>query len=267
MSTPSAALLDSGDLDGAIESLSAEVRRNAADTSRRAMLAELLCFAGELERADRMLDAIAELDPSLSVGVALFQHLLRAEQARQRFYLGGDLPEFIDKPTQHEQMYLKALILLRDGEAASAAQLLDEAEQARVPLAGKLNGEPFPDLRDADDICATHMDVLTSNGKFYWIPLDRVSSVTFHRPARRRDLLWRRATMDVRGGPSGDVFVAAIYPPAGQTLTAAQRLGHQTDFVGGNGAQGRGLGLRDYLVGQESRTILEMIELELGPGG
>jgi type VI secretion system protein ImpE len=267
MTPPVAALLESGDLPGAIESLGAEVRRNPADNNRRAQLAELLCFAGELERADRMLDAIAELDPALSLGVALFQHLLRAELVRQQFYLGMTLPEFLDKPSEHEQLYLKALILAKDSDAAGAELLLRQAEQARVPLAGTLEGHPFADLRDADDICATHLDVLTSNGKFYWIPLRRVTSVTFHPPKLRRDLLWRRATLDVRDGPEGEVFVAAIYPAAGAELSGALRLGHQTDFIGGDGAPVRGLGLRDFLVDETSKSILELTRIEFESGG
>ena len=49
--------------------------------------------------------------------------------------------------------------------------------------------------------------MLTSTGKYYWIPMERVEMIEFHDPARPRDLLWRRAHMVVRGGPDGEVFL------------------------------------------------------------
>ena len=55
-----------------------------------ASLAELLCFAGDFERADKQLDAIGAPGPADGRGrSALFRQLLRAEQARQQFSRRG----------------------------------------------------------------------------------------------------------------------------------------------------------------------------------
>jgi type VI secretion system protein ImpE len=267
MSGDSTQRVEAGDLDGAIELLNAEVRQHPGDLTHRAELAELLCFAGELERADRMLDVLAEQDTSLAVGVALFRQLLRAEESRQQFYSSGRLPAFIDTPTAHDQLYLRALVLLKDGDGAGAARLLDEAEAARAPLSGKLDDRPFSDLRDLDDISATHFDVLTSTGKFYWIPMRQVQRVMLHAPRRRRDLLFRRATMEVESGPSGEVFLPTIYPGLDARSAGALRLGQQTDFIGDDATPVRGRGLRSFLVDDEARPILEMASIEFGRAG
>jgi type VI secretion system protein ImpE len=267
MSADSTQRVEAGDLNGAIELLNAEVRQHPGDVARRAELAELLCVAGELERSDRMLDVLAEQDTGLAVGIALFRQLLRAEESRQQFYSSGRLPAFIDAPSAHDQLYLKALVMLKEGDGASAARLLGEAEAARAPLPGKLDGKPFGDLRDLDDICATHFDVLTSTGKFYWIPMRQVQRVTLHAPRRRRDLIFRRATMEVESGPSGEVFLPSIYPGLDAKSAGALRLGQQTDFVGGDATPVRGQGLRSFLVDDEARPILELGCIEFGPAG
>lgn len=52
-------LLDAGRLTAAIEQLGQEVKARPADTQRRTFLFELLCFAGEYDRAKRQLDGLA----------------------------------------------------------------------------------------------------------------------------------------------------------------------------------------------------------------
>jgi type VI secretion system protein ImpE len=90
--------LRAGELNEAITALNDEVKKNPGDINRRAQLAELLCFAGNLERADTILDSISSLDPAAAMGVALFRQLVRAEQARQQFFSEGRVPEFLKRP-------------------------------------------------------------------------------------------------------------------------------------------------------------------------
>src|SRR5690348_15435348 len=88
---------DAGHLNDAVTAALEEVKKAPADTGKRGFLAELLCFTGDLERADKQLDALGHQDPKVMVGVALFRQLIRAEQARQQFYSEGRLPEFLNQ--------------------------------------------------------------------------------------------------------------------------------------------------------------------------
>lgn len=260
--------LDDCDLDGAVEALTLEVRQNPTDSGRRAGLAELLCFAGDLERADRLLDLVQHQDPSRAIGVALFRQLIRAEEARQQFYREGRLPEFIEPPDEHDRLYLQAAVALRLGDAPGAAALLADAENRRQPLSGVADGDVFDEFRDLDDLAATHLDVLTSTGKFYWLPWRRIESVVLHRPERRRDLLWRRATIATTLGTDGEVFVPTIYPgTATPAEKGALRLGRETAFAGTDGAPVLGRGLRSFLVGDSVRTVLELSRIEFVGAG
>src|SRR5437868_5359835 len=97
-----------GRLGDAVAAALAEVQRSPADAGRRAFLAELACFAGDLERADRQLDVLSTTDPRASVGVSLFRQLVRAEQARRQFFTEGRLPEFLGEPTHDLTLHLEA---------------------------------------------------------------------------------------------------------------------------------------------------------------
>jgi len=56
-------LYQAGRLNDAIKALSAELRDNPTDTKRRTFLFEMLCFAGEYDRADKQLEVLAEAGP------------------------------------------------------------------------------------------------------------------------------------------------------------------------------------------------------------
>jgi type VI secretion system protein ImpE len=254
--------LRTGELNEAIAVMNSEVKQNPTDVDRRAILAELLCFAGNLERADSILDSINAIDSRAAIGVALFRQLVRGEQARQQFVTDGRLPEFLKKPEGAVELELRASVALRDGAKDEAAKLLAEADAARPVAAGTADGEPFDDFRDLDDPSAAHFEVLTSTGKYYWIPVISVKTIEFRKPERRRDLLWRRALMTVSDGPDGEVFLPAIYSSRSKDIEAQYRLGHATDFIGeGNGPQ-LGVGLRSFLIGDDSKTIHELSRIE-----
>jgi len=56
-----------------------------------------------------------------------------------------------------------------------------------VHPSGETPSGPFDDLRDADDIMGGTFEVLTTTGKYFWIPMERIVTATFHPPKRPRD--------------------------------------------------------------------------------
>ncbi|HTK75542.1 MAG TPA: type VI secretion system accessory protein TagJ [Gemmataceae bacterium] len=255
-----------GRLDDAIAAALAEVKQSPADVGRRTFLAELACFAGDLERADRQLDMLGEVAPQATLGLSLFRQLIRAEQARQQFFADGRVPEVVAEPGPTLRPYLEASVLLRTGQAKEATELLKQAEDTRPKVRGVCDGKPFNDFRDLDDLTAAVFEVLTSTGKYYWIPIERVESVEVRPVERVRDLLWRRARMVVRDGPDGEVYLPTLYAGSYQEKEDALRLGRATDWRGGQDSPVRGRGLRTYLVGDSTPTILEIKEMTIGEG-
>jgi len=257
------ALLHEAQLDEAIAAMNGEVKKDATSIDKRAMLAELLCFAGNLERADVILNAISDIDPGAAVGVAMFRQLIRAEQARQQFYTEGRLPEFHTKPEGAMELELRAAVALRAGSNEEATALLAEREGLRQPIPVIADGTACTDFRDLDDLNAAHLEVLTSTGKYFWFPTSSIAVIEFRKPERRRDLLWRRAFLSIADGPDGEVFIPSIY--YAREASAAHRLGHMTDYDTLEGGPAFGRGLREFVLGEEVRSILELSRIEF-PG-
>ena len=261
------ALFRAGKLADAIAAAQAALRKAPTDLSARVLLAELLAFSGNLERADVILDAASTIDPSSALVVAEFRQLVRADMARRQLFRDGRVPEFLGEPTDVQRAQLAALVALRAGDAAEAARQSAEAEAVRPHTPGAHGGTPFDDLRDVDDLLAGSVEVLTTTGKYYWIPTERLISVTLHAPKRPRDLLWRRASMSVDQGPDGDVYIPVVYA-GDDTMTEAQRLGRETDWHEIEGGPVRGVGQRVFLLGEEDVAIMELgaLTFTLGNG-
>lgn len=257
-------LFRAGKLALAIEAANAEVRRAPADLGARVLLAELLLFAGNLERADVILDAAGQMEPQAAIVVAEFRQLLRADTARRQLRRDGRVPEFLGEPTAAQTATLASLVALRAGDVADAGAKAAEAEGIRPRAPGSAGGAMFDDFRDVDDLCAGFFEVLTTTGKYFWIPTERVESVEFHPPKRPRDLFWRRASMSVRAGPDGDVYVPAIYGSDDPALADELRLGRATDWLEEGGGPVRGVGQRVFLVGQEAVSIMDLTALSFG---
>jgi type VI secretion system protein ImpE len=257
-------LFRAGRLGAAVEAANQAVRKAPGDLGARVLLAELLLFSGNLQRADTILDAAAQADPAAAVVVAEFRQLLRADTARRQLRSDGRVPEFLDQPGPGLQAALQAWVALRGGDGEAAARHAREAEQQRPRAAGRSGDADFDDFRDADDLSAGYFEVLTTTGKYYWIPTERVASVEFHPPKRPRDLMWRRASMSVHNGPDGDVYVPVIY--AGDTGEAADeiRLGRATDWVEQTGGLVIGRGQRTFLAGEQALGIMELTSLSFG---
>jgi type VI secretion system protein ImpE len=252
-------------LKEAITAALEEVRNNPTDAGRRLFLSELLCFSGELERADNQLDAVGTADAKIMPWILTFRQLIRAEQHRREVFTQGRPPEFLSRPEGAVKLLLEAATCARQGALQDAARLLDQAEQARPRVKGTCDGAAFEDFRDLDDQVSCILEVLTTQGNYYWIPIDQIESIEFHKPVRSRDLIWRCTHLIVRDGPDGEVYVPVLYPGAAEESQDDLRLGRRTDWRGGEQTSVQGVGQRTFLVGDDARAILELTTVTFEP--
>ena len=191
-------LLRAGKLKEAIQALSLEVRDHPADTRRRTFLFELLCFAGEFDRAAKQIDVLAQASPDAEIGASLYRLALAAERTRQALF--------------EEKQY---------------------PNQAVSAVAGTLDGEPFETLEDADPRIGPRLEIFLA-GEYLWLPFEHIGSIQLGTPKLLRDLLW--ATAHVTPGPGfenrefGDVLLPALCPLSWRHAADEVRLGRITEW-------------------------------------
>jgi len=90
-------LYQAGRLDDAIEALGAEVRDNPTDAQRRAFLFELLCFAGQYDRAEKQLGVLGRGGRDAELGTLLYHAALHGERLRQDMFEKQNFPSSVAK--------------------------------------------------------------------------------------------------------------------------------------------------------------------------
>jgi type VI secretion system protein ImpE len=183
-----------GDIEAAVAAATAAVKAPAARfRSARWLLAEMLLFAGEFERADRALDAVVEDEP-----VAHRAGVPPAAAGRGGAPPGARRRPRAEVPGRGSDARAEGgrarADLLRAGDHAGAAAAAAEAEACAAACPAGAGDAAFDDFRDADDIFAAIIEVHTAGGEYMWVPVERLRALSFEAPKRPRDLYWRRCS-------------------------------------------------------------------------
>lgn len=254
-------LFEANHLTAAITALTQDVKKQPTDTHLRTFLFELLCFAGEYERAERQLDVIGHQNVSAGIGVEIYRQLLKADKARQRWFADGLKPTFLLEAPSWVQHQLEASNRLRAQQTAEAKALLQQAASKSPKLQGTVNGKPFADFRDSDDRLGPVLEVFLRES-YVWLPCEQIKKISIPNPKQLRDLLWTQSTIESWDGPSGDVFLPVLYVGSHGEEDDQLRLGKITDWRGlGDGLAG-GVGQKTFLVDDSEISILEIREIE-----
>lgn len=258
-----------GQLTEAIRVATEAVRDRPNDVTARSLFCELLCFAGDLERADKQLDTITSLDTDAAQGVSLMRHLIRSEYTRREVFEQGRVPAFLEEPGDSVRKRLEALLCLREGNVAGAQTLLQEAEESEPELHGTLNNNPFTGFRDLDDLLGPVMEIYTATGKYFWIHCRDIVSLELSPVEHLSDMLWRAGRIQTTGDVTGRVHVPVLYHQSAASEDERIRIGRATDWIqhGDDGQLITGCGHREFLVGDEPVTLLEINELTFAESG
>jgi len=223
-------LYQAGKIEEAIQALATELRNDPTDIRRRTFLFELLCFVGELDRAEKQLDILSDLSKEAGMGTLLYRSAFQAERLRR---------EMFDKKTFPQ----------------TTAEPITQAI---------LNGTAFETVEDADPRIGPRLEVYAA-GSYLWLPLAHIASIRMEAPKRVRDLIWIPAIL--KTGPKcggldlGEVMIPALTPFAFRNADNSVRLGRQTVWEEADGIAAPA-GQKLLLVDGEEFPILEVRTLE-----
>ena len=251
-------LFQSGQLSAALASATEAVRNQTSDIVARSQLSELLCFTGDLDRADKQLDAAMQIDAESAVGVSLLRHLIRSEKSRREVFSEGRVPEFLQQPTDAQQCRLKAVMNLRGGNFQDSADLVATALESESLVSGDADGTPFEGMTDLDDVLGPTIEIYTATGKYYWLSAEQVVSIEFSPVEHLSDMLWRAAQIQTVGEISGRVHIPALYHGSHESDDERIRIGRATDWIQRHESLTSGAGQREWLLGDDVAAITSL---------
>jgi type VI secretion system protein ImpE len=218
------------------QALAALLRDRPEDSAARSFLFELLCFAGDWERARKQLAILGGESDQAQLGSVLYTSAIQAEQQRHEFY--------------HERVFRRT--------------------RANCALSGRLNGKPFSDIRDADPDLGPRFEIFAA-GQFHCIPFELLVGLRIEPPKRLLDTLWASGFAATRGQPNeqdlGEVLLPALYPFSFRNSDESVWLGRLTTWICDEEGTEYPIGQRILLVDGEEVPFLEVRTLEFDPPG
>jgi type VI secretion system protein ImpE len=253
--------LNAGQLALAIEQLNSEVKSHPADMRLRTSLFELLCVAGDYRRAMRQLDVIGQLDAKAMVGVQVYRNALVAEDARARLATEGLLPTFLAEPPRSVLLRVDAFNRLREGRAAEARSLLEQAAESEDAVAGTIEGQEFADISDGDALLGPILELIV-NERYVWLPFGRINRLAVAQPKTMRDLIWIPTKIECTDGSAVNAFVPVLYCGSATHSDDQIKLGRATDWQDAGGGLMRGFGQRMFFIDDTERAVLQLGAIE-----
>lgn len=256
--------LKAGSLVQAIAATKAAIRKAPTDPDLRFMLFQTLSLAADWEAASNQLVAYSELVGRQSPLPVVFNDVIRAEVRRKHVFLGEEAPTVFGEPPEWISYLVQALSQAAKGDYAAAQALRAEALELAPAISGTINGTSFEWLMDGDSRLGTVFEAII-NGQYYWVPQNRIRSVTLEPPEQARDAVWAAAELVLENEARLSAFVPVRYPGAAAWTSDLLKLARQTDWE--TPAEGfyTGLGQRVLMTDEGEYPVLDIREIEFRP--
>jgi type VI secretion system protein ImpE len=224
-------LFAAGRVTEAITVLGSWLRDHPEDVPQRTFLFDLLCVAGQYDRAEKQLSVLAQGTKEAQLGATLYYAALHAERERNELFRSEAFPQ----------------------------------SQATDQVSGTLNGKPFTSIRDADPDIGARLEVYAA-GAYLWLPFHYIASIAMEPPKHLRDTVWPSAM--VMTGPSfkgtelGQVIIPAIYPFSWKDPDESVWLGRSTVWNADDQGREYPSGQKVFIVDGEEFPLLDVRTLE-----
>jgi type VI secretion system protein ImpE len=246
-----------GRLDEALADLQAQVRKQPADPRLRIFLFQLLCVLGQWDRALNQLKVASEMDPNAATMMATYKEVLRCEMLRAEVFAGKQTPLLFGQPAEWMALLLEALRLTGQGKYEEAVPLRERAFEAAPTTAGSVDGQAFEWIGDADPRIGPMLEAIV-NGRYYWIPFNRLSEISVEKPVDLRDVAWMPVTLTLANGGETVALVPTRYPGTEAAGNPALTMARGTEWVDKPGGTQVGLGQRVLATDQGEYALMDV---------
>lgn len=240
------------------------IRKEPGRADLRIFLFQLYCLMGEWGKAGNQLDTLSELDPQTASMVRTYTETLRCEVLRKEVFAGTKTPLILGDPTDWLAGLLEALSLNAKGHHAEAQASRDHAFAAAPATAGSIDGQPFAWIADADPRIGPVLEAIV-NGKYYWVPVQRLSRIVLDPPADLRDMVWMPATLTFANGGENVALIPSRYPGTEASGDHQLQLARRTEWRDLGAETYAGLGQRMLATDQGEYALLDIREISLSP--
>ena len=259
-------LLQAGDLSGALSEVQQQVKRQPAESRHRIFLFQVRCILGDWDRAMTQLGVLEGLAAENLPLVRTYSAAIQCERLRTDVFNASRSPIVFGEPQQWLALLLDSNRLLAEGNVTEAENVRAEALEAAPATSGTLNGQPFDWIMDADPRLGPVSEVIL-DGKYYWVPLNRIRKLTIEAPEDLRDLVWLPASFEWANGGELQGLIPARYPGSEASEDPSILLSRKTDWQNLSENTHLGSGQRLFATSEDDFALLDTREIVLDVSG
>jgi type VI secretion system protein ImpE len=246
----------------ALAHLQDQVRQDPSSAKLRTFLFQLLSVLGQWDRAMNQLNVAGELDPGTLAMVQVYREALKCESLRAEIFAGHHSPMVLGQPPQWLALLMEALRLGAQGQHGEAERLRSEAFEAAPAISGTVIGEAFDWIADADGWLGPVLEAIV-NGRYYWVPFERVREIQIEEPEDLRDLVWLPAHFQLTNEGEAFGLIPSRYPGSEASDDGLIQLGRKTEWQEHDGGLFVGLGQRLLNTEAGDYSILDVRQITL----
>lgn len=252
--------LQSGNLEKALAALTEEIRSNPSKVELRIFIFQLLSVLGQWDRAITQLNVAAEMDSDAALMAQVYRAALNCEVLRSSVFRGRRSPLIFGEPLQWMVWLTQVPGLIAAGELKAAAELRDRAFDAAPAVSGRIDGQAFDWIADADARLGPTLEAIV-NGKYYWIPFEHIQAIQIGKPVNLRDVIWAPATFTWSNQGKAVGLIPSRYPGSEEESDSAFQVGRKTDWRDLGNDLFVGIGQRMLATDQGEYPLLEIREV------
>ena len=255
-------LIKEGKLAAALAALQDLVRKDAANVKYRIFLFQLLTVMGQWKRALTQLNVAGELDAATLPMVQTYREAIQCEALRAEIFAGTRTPLIFGEPQAWLALLLEALKLDTTTNLENAVNTRAQAFDKAPTNSGSIDGVRFEWLADADQRLGPVLETIV-NGRYFWIPMQRISRIELDAPVDLRDAVWTPASFTWTNGAQTVGLIPTRYNETVASADDALLLARRTEWA----ASGHGLGQRMLVTdaGEYALMDVRVIEFDAQP--
>src|SRR5271165_2568734 len=253
-------LLKEGRLEETLKSLQHVVRDDPANPKPRVFLFQLFSILGDWNRANTQLQVLADMDSDSMMMSRIFTPVLLCEAIRRDVFAGKRTPIIFGQPPEWVGSLAEAMAFFGKGEFRAGAELRDKAFEAAPMSAGKLSGESFEWIADADERLGPVLEVILE-GRYYWIPFCRIRQVFIEPVTDLRDLVWAPAQFVWENGGQASGHIPSRYAGTERMEDGSLKMARKTEWLNKAGVH-LGIGQRILATDAGEYPLLEIRRIE-----
>jgi len=254
-----------GDPEASLRQLQEQVRKEPANARYRVFLFQLLALTGQWERALNQLNVAGELDAANLAMVQTYREALHCEVLRGEIFAGRRSPLVFGQPDPWFALLIEAQRLVAQGAGEQAKDVRDRALEDAPGTPGAIDGVPFEWIMDGDARLGPVLEAIV-NGRYYWIPFQRIHAIRVEKPEDLRDLVWTPAYFTWANGGESVGLIPTRYPGSEVSPDPELRLGRKTAWLEQPGETYLGQGQRMFYTDAGEYPLMDVRNIVLTSG-